>query len=206
MIRKAESINTLGYSFSDVILFHATGVATTIGMIVIITPHTKGLIKLEEKEVTCNCKSCKDKNNKERSAELSLASEAASLLQVLGDRILLLLSGLLELSNPLNISLCDIVALTDSLGLVCKTIAKVSVLNESGKNLVTIGCESCVIKSVDVLGNTVRCYTKLLTAKLIKLEEVCQELFISFSAHDYKPHLKIFFLHTHYTIYFFILQ
>ena len=40
MIRKAKGINTLGYGFSDIIFFSATGVAATIGMIVIITPHT----------------------------------------------------------------------------------------------------------------------------------------------------------------------
>jgi hypothetical protein len=41
MVRKTEGIDTLGYSFSDIILFHATGMATAIGMVVIITPHTK---------------------------------------------------------------------------------------------------------------------------------------------------------------------
>ena len=149
--------------------------------------------KLHEEEVTCCCKCSKDKKNENELAESSSASEAASLLQILGDGILLLLNGLLETSNPLDISLCNIVALTDSLGLVCKTISKISVLHKSGKNFVTVGSESCVVESVDVLGNAVGSNTKLLTAELIKLEEVIQELFISFSAHDYKPHLKNIF-------------
>ena len=149
--------------------------------------------KLHEEEVTCCCKCSKDKKNEYELAELSSTSEAASLLQVLVDRILLFLNGLLEISNPLDVSLSDIVALTNSLGLVCKTISKVSVLNESGKNLVTVGSESCVVESVDVLGNAVGSNTKLLTAELIELKEVIQELFINFSAHDYKPHLKNIF-------------
>ena len=149
--------------------------------------------KLHEEEVTCCCKCSKDKKNENELAESSSASEAASLLQILGDGILLALNGLLELANPLNISLSDVVALADSLGLVCETVAKISVLNKSGKNLVTIGCESSIVESVDVLGNTVGCNTKLLTAELIELKEVIQELFINFSAHDYKPHLKNIF-------------
>ena len=178
MIRKAEDMNTLGYSFSDIILFHATSVATAIGMIVVVTPHTLKVSGLEEKEVASYCKRCKDEKNENESSELSSASEAASLLQVLGDGILLTLNGLLELSNPLNVGLCNIVALTDSLGLVCKAVAKISVLNKLGKNLVTVGSESCVVESVDVLGNAVGSNTKLLTAELIKLNVSIYELFI----------------------------
>lgn len=184
MIRKAEDINTLGDSFSDIILFHAAGMAATIGMVMVVTPHTLIDNELEEKEVCSNYSSSKNEEAKENLAELSSASEAASLLQILGDRILLTLNGLLELANPLNVGLADVVALTDSLGLVCKTVTKISVLNESGKNLVTIGSESCVVESVDILGNAIGCYTKLLTAELIELKEVIQELFINFSAHD----------------------
>jgi hypothetical protein len=40
MIRKAEGIDPLGYSFSDIFFLTATSVTTTIGMVVIITPHT----------------------------------------------------------------------------------------------------------------------------------------------------------------------
>ena len=178
MIRKAEDMNTLGDSFSDIILFHATGVAAAIGMIMIVTPHTQKSIGLEEKEVSCYCKCSKDEKNEDESAELSSASETASLLKVLGDGILLALNGLLELSNPLNVGLCNIVALTDSLGLVCKAVAKVSVLNKLGKNLVTVGSKSRVVESVDVLGNAVGSNAELLTAELIKLNVSIYELFI----------------------------
>ena len=166
--------------------------ATAIGMVVIITPHTR-LKELHEEEECCYCKCCENEKEEYKLAESSSTSEAASLLQVLGDGILLLLNGLLEISNPLDVSLSNVVALTNSLGLVCKTISKISVLHKSGKNFVTVGSESCVVESVDVLGNAVGSNTKLLTAELIKLEEVIQELFISFSAHDYKPHLKNIF-------------
>ena len=165
----------------------------SIGMVMVVTPHTLISKQLSEENNACCCKCSENKKNENESAELSSTSKAASLLQVLGDRILLALNSLLEGANPLNVSLGKVVALTDSLGLVCETVTKVSVLNESGKNLVTVGSKSCVVESVDVLGNAVGCYTKLLTAELIKLEEVIQELFINFSAHDYKPHLKNIF-------------
>lgn len=149
--------------------------------------------QLEEKEVCCSCKCAKNKNNKESLAKLSSASETASLLYILGDRILLSLNGLLELTNPLNISLVDVIALTDSLGLVCETVTKVSVLNKLRKNLVTVGSESRIVESVDILGNAVGSNTEFLTAELIELKEVIQEFFINFSAHDFKPHLKKYF-------------
>jgi hypothetical protein len=179
MVRKAKGINTLGYSFSDIFFFSATSVTATIGMVMVVTPHTlTSPIKLQEKECCCTCNCCNDEKHKEYLAKLSSASEAASLLEILRNGIVLLLSSLLKLSNPLNIFLIDVIALTDSLGLVCKTVTKVSVLNESGKNLVTIGSKSSVVESVDVLSNTVGCYAELLTAKLIKLKEGTQEFLI----------------------------
>ena len=132
----------------------------------------------EEKEVASYCSCAKDEKGKKELTKLSSASEAASLLQILGDRILLLLSALLELSNPLNVCLSDIRALAKSLGLVCKAVTKISVLNKLRKNLITVGSKSCVVESVDILGNAVGCYTELLTAKLVKLDEVVYKLFI----------------------------
>ena len=170
--------------------------AAAIGMVVIITPHTRKTTKLNEEEVTCYCKCSDDEKNENESAELSSASKAASLLQVLGDGIVLALNSLLEIVNPLNISLGDVLALIDSLGLVCETVTKISVLAKSLKKLITVRSESSVLESVDILGNAIDLNTELCAAELVKLDVCAQKLFINFSvfsAHDYKPHLKNFF-------------
>ena len=178
MIRKAEGINSLGYSFSDIILFHATGVAATIGMVMVVTPHTRIRKLLKEEEVRCSCSKAKNHESENELTKLSSTSEAASLLQILGDRILLLLYALLELSNPLNVCLSDVRALTKSLGLVCKTVTKISVLNKLGENLITVGSKSSIVESVYVLSNAVGCNTELLAAKLVEFDEVIYKLFI----------------------------
>ena len=40
MVRKAKGINTLGYCFSDIFFFSATSVTATVGMVMVVTPHT----------------------------------------------------------------------------------------------------------------------------------------------------------------------